>query len=132
MTPEQEIQNRIDRLLNNKKKEPKKFNNNPPKREQPKSSAMHEDVGRVASPPRGQSKERQETTRMSNTQVSMMANLVRKNESQFQSYQVKKMYNAGEASSFGSADTKLKQLQMKLREATESRDGIAKENIALR
>jgi hypothetical protein len=33
-TPEQEIQQKIDRLLNTKKKEVKKFNNNPPMRDQ--------------------------------------------------------------------------------------------------
>ncbi len=38
ITPEQEIQNKIDQLLNNKKKEVKKYNNNPASKQEHKTS----------------------------------------------------------------------------------------------
>ena len=43
-------------------------------------------------------------------QVSSAASQMKAHEQQFQNYQVKKMYNNTEIASFGSAETKLKQL----------------------
>ena len=53
-------------------------------------------------------------------------------EQQFQNYQVKKMYNNNEVATFGSAETKLKQLQLKLREAETARARMKQESNVLK
>ena len=53
------------------------------------------------------------------------------NQQQFQSYQIKKMYNTGEAMNFGSAEIKLKQLQLKLGEAEQKIAQLSSENKML-
>ena len=47
-------------------------------------------------------------------------------------YQVKKMYDAQEISNFGTADTKLKQLQLKLIEHEQQKHQLHLENMELR
>lgn len=64
---------------------------------------------------RAESLEKTQTSAVKQATVNMAAAVT--NAHEYQSYQTKKMYNASEAVSFGSAEIKLKQLQMKLRES---------------
>ena len=53
-------------------------------------------------------------------------------EQQFQNYQIKKMYNNETVSQFGSAETKLKQLHIKLKEAETAQARMKHESANLR
>lgn len=54
-----------------------------------------------------------------------------KNQQQYQSYQIKKMYDAGEAMNFGSAEIKIKQMQLKLTEAEQKIAQLSSDNKIL-
>ena len=48
-------------------------------------------------------------------------------DQQFQNYQIRKMYS-NEVAAFGNAETKLKQLQLKLRETEQHKSSLQREN----
>lgn len=118
--PDHALKVKIDKMINTKRGPVKKFNNNPPKREVPpkkvdisnETGAIEMDLNQLKGMARGSNTS--PDLRLAAT--SDKKRQVQQSDQQFLTFQTKQMYNQESILQFGSADTKMKQLQMKLRE----------------
>jgi predicted RNase H-like nuclease (RuvC/YqgF family) len=146
------MEKKIERLIAIKKPPVKKFNNNPPKKEVPGPTVIPPDTWGKKKQVATDNSETGSSDSESNTQYNAgqlrgqlhpqlqaalglresIAAPSQNYQQQFQNYQVRKMYNQQEVAQFGTAETKLKQLQMKLRETEAHRNELKVESQQLK
>lgn len=159
----EQIQQKVDEMIETKRQPEKRFNNNPPRKEVPGPNPMAQQNlnGKNSKTIGDESQEyltgannllggMSVTDALKNANVynstenlmtihempSMQHNGSSSNhkayEAQFMNYQIKKMYNNEAVTQFGSAETKLKQLHLKLREAENAQARMKYESAALK